>query len=214
MTPSHLSEQAAGQDGFGDCARQVQQTLGHHPRPGNSSTPRLCLTMVFSWESTLSGSWRKHWQGRNPNTGTSTGRKTDRFFIAKKVALIWNLKYSDKSCGLNHAGSHWRMPTPSRVLASKLEHSSTSRQLKAFSQSYHTSPFQDRGLQIGWSTVFLAEYAGPLLVSHYECLLRFVWFLPPQTYLWFTQQPWLAYGDLAEEAGPLGLTQKIAAAAW
>ena len=30
----HLSEQAAGQDGFGNCARQVQQTLGHHPRPG------------------------------------------------------------------------------------------------------------------------------------------------------------------------------------
>jgi len=57
--------------------------------------------------------------------------------------------------------------------------------------------FKDRGLQIGWSTVFLAEYAGPLL-----------------TYLWFTQQPWLAYGDLAEGAGPLGLTQKIAAAAW
>ena len=24
--------------------------------------------------------------------------------------------------------------------------------------------FKDRGLQIGWSTVFLAEYAGPLLV--------------------------------------------------
>merc|ERR1712165_570183 len=57
--------------------------------------------------------------------------------------------------------------------------------------------FKDRGLQIGWTTVFLAEYAGPLL-----------------TYLWFTQRPWLAYGDLAEGAGPLGLTQQIACAAW
>ena len=36
----------------------------------------------------------------------------------------------------------------------------------------------------------------------------------PQTYLWFTQRPWLAYGDLAEGAGPLGLTQQIACAAW
>ena len=39
-------------------------------------------------------------------------------------------------------------------------------------------------------------------------------FFCPQTYLWFTQRPWLAYGDLAEGAGPLGLTQQIAAAAW
>jgi len=57
--------------------------------------------------------------------------------------------------------------------------------------------FKDRGLQIGWTTVFLAEYAGPLL-----------------TYLWFTQRPWLAYGDLADAAGALTLTQKIAAGAW
>lgn len=57
--------------------------------------------------------------------------------------------------------------------------------------------FKDRGLQIGWTTVFLSEYAGPLL-----------------TYLWFVQRPWLAYGDLAEGAGPLRLTQQIAAAAW
>ena len=46
--PSHLSEQAAGQDGFGDCARQVQQTLGHHPRPGKIHPAQLYLTMVFS----------------------------------------------------------------------------------------------------------------------------------------------------------------------
>lgn len=37
---------------------------------------------------------------------------------------------------------------------------------------------KDLGPQIGWSTVFLAEYAGPLLV-----------------YLWVYQRPWLFYGD-------------------
>ena len=46
----HLSEQAAGQDGFGNCARQVQQTLGHHPRPGKlkQDPPQLYLTRWFS----------------------------------------------------------------------------------------------------------------------------------------------------------------------
>ena len=28
-------EQVAGQDGFGDRARQVQQAFGHHPGPGD-----------------------------------------------------------------------------------------------------------------------------------------------------------------------------------
>lgn len=36
---------------------------------------------------------------------------------------------------------------------------------------------RDLGPQIGWKTVFLAEYAGPLLV-----------------YLWIHQRPWLFYG--------------------
>ena len=40
----------------------------------------------------------------------------------------------------------------------------------AFSSIQLILPFQDRGLQIGWSTVFLAEYAGPLLVSLPKCL--------------------------------------------
>lgn len=38
---------------------------------------------------------------------------------------------------------------------------------------------KDLGPQIGWSTVFLAEYAGPLLV-----------------YLWFYKRPWVFYGDV------------------
>ena len=40
--------------------------------------------------------------------------------------------------------------------------------------------FKDRGLQIGWSTVFLAEYAGPLLV-----------------YMLIYTRPWLLYGNAA-----------------
>jgi len=58
--------------------------------------------------------------------------------------------------------------------------------------------FKDRGLQIGWTTVFLAEYAGPLVV-----------------YLWFFTRPWLAYGDLTPEiSGSMSTTAKIAAGAW
>jgi len=41
---------------------------------------------------------------------------------------------------------------------------------------------KDLGPQIGWSTVFLAEYAGPLLV-----------------YLWIYQRPWIFYGDSSAE---------------
>lgn len=39
---------------------------------------------------------------------------------------------------------------------------------------------RDLGPQIGWSTVFLAEYAGPLVV-----------------YLWVYSRPWIFYGDVA-----------------
>jgi len=55
--------------------------------------------------------------------------------------------------------------------------------------------FKDRGLQIGWITVFLCEYAGPLFV-----------------YLWFYRRPWLAYGDV----GVTNTAQvvDIAAACW
>ena len=42
--------------------------------------------------------------------------------------------------------------------------------------------FKDRGLQIGWTTVFLSEYAGPLLV-----------------YLIISTRPWLFYGDIPVE---------------
>ena len=44
--------------------------------------------------------------------------------------------------------------------------------------------FKDRGTQIGWSTVFMAEYAGPLLV-----------------YLWVYTRPWLFYGELPSDVG-------------
>ncbi|XP_039275926.1 LOW QUALITY PROTEIN: very-long-chain enoyl-CoA reductase-like [Nilaparvata lugens] len=40
---------------------------------------------------------------------------------------------------------------------------------------------KDLGPQIGWVTVFLAEYAGPLFI-----------------YLWFYQRPWLFYGDTSQ----------------
>lgn len=40
---------------------------------------------------------------------------------------------------------------------------------------------KDLGPQIGWKTVFLAEYAGPLFV-----------------YLLFYQRPWLFYGDVVK----------------
>jgi len=43
---------------------------------------------------------------------------------------------------------------------------------------------KDLGPQIGWSTVFLAEYAGPLVV-----------------YLWIYTRPWLFYGELAGRGG-------------
>ena len=44
--------------------------------------------------------------------------------------------------------------------------------------------FKDRGTQIGWSTVFMAEYAGPLCV-----------------YMWIYTRPWLFYGDLVGNVG-------------
>ncbi|XP_055693549.1 probable very-long-chain enoyl-CoA reductase art-1 [Lutzomyia longipalpis] len=54
---------------------------------------------------------------------------------------------------------------------------------------------KDLGPQIGWTTVFLAEYAGPLAV-----------------YLWIYQRPWLFYGDGPHS--PIHHTVHIAAACW
>lgn len=39
--------------------------------------------------------------------------------------------------------------------------------------------YKDLGPQIGWKTVFLVEYAGPLFV-----------------YLWLYQRPWIFFGDV------------------
>ena len=56
--------------------------------------------------------------------------------------------------------------------------------------------FKDRGRQIGWTPVFLCEYAGPLLV-----------------YCWFYSRPWLAYGDL-DQPGEMAPVVHMAAACW
>lgn len=56
--------------------------------------------------------------------------------------------------------------------------------------------FKDRGLQIGWTTVFLTEYAGPLFV-----------------YLWVYTRPWIFYGDAAKDAAIKPVVH-IAAACW
>lgn len=47
---------------------------------------------------------------------------------------------------------------------------------------------KDLGPQIGWTTVFFSEYAGPLVI-----------------YLWVYQRPWLFYGDRAGDAVPMSL---------
>lgn len=56
--------------------------------------------------------------------------------------------------------------------------------------------FKDRGIQIGWTTVFLTEYAGPLFA-----------------YLWFYRRPWLAYSE-ETLAKPMADVVHIAAACW
>nr|CAG4641008.1 EOG090X097L [Eulimnadia texana] len=55
---------------------------------------------------------------------------------------------------------------------------------------------KDLGPQVAWKTVFLAEYAGPLLV-----------------YLWIYQRPWLFYGDASSSASSAPVVH-IAAACW
>jgi len=55
---------------------------------------------------------------------------------------------------------------------------------------------KDLGPQIGWSTVFLAEYAGPLFV-----------------YLWFYTRPYIFYGEGAATK-PYAQVVHIAAACW
>lgn len=54
---------------------------------------------------------------------------------------------------------------------------------------------KDLGPQIGWKTVFLAEYAGPLIV-----------------YLWLFQRPWIFYGDT--ENSKMSCCAHVAAMCW
>lgn len=55
--------------------------------------------------------------------------------------------------------------------------------------------YKDLGPQIGWKTVFLIEYAGPLIV-----------------YLWLYQRPWLFYGDVVNTK--VDCTVNCAAICW
>ncbi|KAK4313378.1 hypothetical protein Pmani_015273 [Petrolisthes manimaculis] len=55
---------------------------------------------------------------------------------------------------------------------------------------------KDLGPQMGWSTVFVCEYAGPLFI-----------------YLWVFQRPWLLYGDDAA-LKPVSLCTQVAAGCW
>ncbi|KAL7647605.1 UNVERIFIED_CONTAM: hypothetical protein RMT77_001205 [Armadillidium vulgare] len=55
---------------------------------------------------------------------------------------------------------------------------------------------KDLGPQIGWSTVFLCEYAGPLII-----------------YLWLSQRPWIFYGDNANSSN-MSLSSRIAIGCW
>ncbi|XP_026732075.1 probable very-long-chain enoyl-CoA reductase art-1 [Trichoplusia ni] len=53
---------------------------------------------------------------------------------------------------------------------------------------------KDLGPQISWTTVFLAEYAGPLLI-----------------YLWVYKRPWILFGTTTEEPG---IVASVATACW
>ena len=75
LSPSHdckrfyFPEQVAGQDGFGNRARQVQQTLGHHPRPGNLNLHLhnfVTLTLVFQLGEYTIGELKKTLAGKKP----------------------------------------------------------------------------------------------------------------------------------------------------
>ncbi|XP_076028622.1 trans-2,3-enoyl-CoA reductase Sc2 [Oratosquilla oratoria] len=55
---------------------------------------------------------------------------------------------------------------------------------------------KDLGPQIGWTTVFIAEYTGPLVF-----------------YLWIYQRPWLFYGEMAATL-PYSTCTHIAAGCW
>ncbi|KAL6075658.1 very-long-chain enoyl-CoA reductase [Balamuthia mandrillaris] len=59
----------------------------------------------------------------------------------------------------------------------------------------NTIVFKDLGPQVGWSTVFMVEYAGPLLI-----------------YLFFYLRPWFVYGDLAST--PMTFEAQVACACW
>ncbi|KZC06731.1 Trans-2,3-enoyl-CoA reductase, partial [Dufourea novaeangliae] len=55
--------------------------------------------------------------------------------------------------------------------------------------------FKDLGPQISWKTVFLVEYAGPLVI-----------------YLWLYQRPWIFYGDV--DTSKIHTTVSVAAVCW
>jgi len=113
----------------------------------------------------------------NDQVGTNTVGDVKRIIASKKA------KYRDVN------RQELRMEPKGKAL--KDEDTLASLNLNSGAMLY----FKDRGVQIGWITVFLCEYAGPLFV-----------------YLWFYRRPWLAFGEVAAESSEQVV--HIAAACW
>jgi len=68
----------------------------------------------------------------------------------------------------------------SRLRVSEAKSLGDDAQLQSLDISDGTLYFKDLGPQVSWTTVFLTEYSGPLVI-----------------YLLFYFRPWLIYGDAA-----------------